>query len=112
MAQCPSCAITESEADQLAKSTANVLRHYDIPMMDEKIADHISLAIALGGIYGTRIVNAFAQRNMNAAAKAAPVSEVPTVRTVNPGAQNGAEASPGAHDPYAPVPPQSATSFQ
>lgn len=53
--------ITTDEAEQVAKGVKNVARHYgDIPGLNERTADWVALAYALGLVYGTRIVDAMA----------------------------------------------------
>jgi hypothetical protein len=39
----------------LADAAKNVLRHYDIPGLDQKTADWLGLLYACGLVYGTRI---------------------------------------------------------
>lgn len=49
-------AITEDEADQLGKSVVRVSQLYDIGIIGEKAAAWTNLAIAMGSIYGPRVI--------------------------------------------------------
>lgn len=60
--QAPSIAIEQPEADRLAETFARVARWYDIPDVGEKAADHYAFIMAVGVIYGTRLVAAFRNR--------------------------------------------------
>lgn len=51
----PEFALEEHEAEQLARSLAQVSRHYNVPAVAPYIMDHVNLAIALVAIYGPRI---------------------------------------------------------
>lgn len=53
----PEFAMTQGEADQLAKAICNYLRHTDIKMT-QKTQDFVSLIFAIGMIEGTRIIAA------------------------------------------------------
>lgn len=52
----PELAIDGKEGDAMAKALANVMRHYDVPMVSAKTLDHIALLQCLATVYGTRIV--------------------------------------------------------
>lgn len=59
LTQAPAWAIEQSEADRLAETFARVARWYDIPDVGEKAADHYGFIMAIGVVYGTRLVAAF-----------------------------------------------------
>jgi hypothetical protein len=64
----PEFEIDGKEGDAMAKALANVLRHYDVPMVSAKTLDHIALLQCLATVYGTRVV-AFRARKIAEAAK-------------------------------------------
>lgn len=80
IARTPELAIDKSEADTLAKSIANVSRHYDVSMQ-AKTLDWINLMMACGMVYGPRIMvigaNRRASRATQAPRNAAPTGPAP-----------------------------------
>jgi hypothetical protein len=50
----PEFGLEEKEAEQLARSVAQVSRHYNVPAVAPYIIDHVNLVIALCAIYGPR----------------------------------------------------------
>jgi hypothetical protein len=73
----------KTEAEFLAASVADVARHYNPKVFDQKTADWFNLAQCLAFVYGPRIYNARADRRANAAR---PVNVAPRAgpRPVDP----------------------------
>jgi hypothetical protein len=49
-------AITQDEAKKLGEASVNVMRHYNIPLLDEKTRDWLKLFVACGSVYGSRFM--------------------------------------------------------
>lgn len=60
--QIPEMEMSAEEAEKIAQSSVNVLRHYDIAQQSQKVIDWTALIGALGIIYGSRFA-AFRVRN-------------------------------------------------
>jgi hypothetical protein len=75
MFQAPRWAITEGEAERLSEGFARFARWYDFPEISDKIADHYVFAMALGVVYGTRLM---AEINEARKAKAPPIVMPPS----------------------------------
>lgn len=87
-------ALSPDEAKSLAQATANVARHYDVSV-SAKALDWTNLIMALGMVYGTRVV---AMRNRARSAKAnraKPVNE-PRPMEVTPDGVDISTYVPGA----------------
>jgi hypothetical protein len=97
--------LSQPEARMLAQSTADVLRHYPSVKMPAQTIDWISLASALGMVYGPRLV---AIRN-NRRGKNAPqdLGSLNDIRAAAPPKQQTAQTAPKADAPIIlhPAPP-------
>lgn len=60
----PELMLEKEEANNLAVCTANVARHYDLGQT-EKAMDWTSLFIALGAVYGTRVIAISIKKKQN-----------------------------------------------
>lgn len=64
MLKIPELAVSPKELDQLAAAFDEFSRHHEVPAVTEKRMSEVNLIIALGMVYGTRLV-AFGKRKQN-----------------------------------------------
>lgn len=88
MMKTPELELDKEEAHQLAQASANVARHYDISAT-EKTIDWIALFMALGTVYGPRMVTiGLSRKKKPDAAKAnGAVSDMPLTASTFAGPQ-------------------------
>jgi hypothetical protein len=62
MMNAPALGISQQEANAVASAAANVARHYDLGSTSQQTADWCQLALALGVVYGPRIMAMMPER--------------------------------------------------
>lgn len=87
MTQVPEMMIDPAEAKSLVTCAENVARHYAVGGMTEKTVDWLNLFMALGAVYGTRIVAVNARSKSNKAKDVTPKARPP--QQAQPGSPMG-----------------------